>query len=273
MGTKEKEDSFNRIEFLPLDELIVSPLNVRKHIGDLTELKNSIASMGLLQPIIVRPSKGKLEVVVGQRRFLACKTLGWKKIPAVKRDMTDREALVLSLTENVQIDSIDPIDRADAIKRLIEDLEKEMPRTQSVEWVAEHLGKSSTTIYDWLRLLETTEGVKAMIREKKIDTSIGARLASLPAKAQEEVAEIIHEEYLPRASAVKVIERVREKLKEQPELKPREIIREAIEEAEEYTVTVSFPGSLYKALSEFAQEKKVTIQEVIRRAVKKYLNL
>ncbi|MDI6847939.1 MAG: ParB/RepB/Spo0J family partition protein [Candidatus Bathyarchaeia archaeon] len=268
-----KENSFSKIELLPLNELSVSPLNIRKHVGDLTDLENSIASMGLLQPIIVRPTKRKLEVVVGQRRFLACKALGWTRIPAVRRDMTDREALVLSLTENVQTDSIDPIDRANGSKQLIEDLEKEMPRAQSVEWVAKHLGKSPTTIYDWLRLLETTEGVKAMIREKKLDTSVGARLASLPEQAQEEVAEIIHEEYLPRPSALKVIERVREKLKEQPELKPREIIKEVIEEAEEYSVTVSLPGSLYKELSEFAQQKKVTIQEVIRRAVRKYLNL
>jgi len=268
-----KENMSPNIESLPLNTLTVSPLNVRKHVGDLTDLQNSIDSMGLLQPIIVRPSKGKFEVVVGQRRFLACRGLGWTTISAVKRDMTDREALVLSLTENVQTDSIDPIDRAEGAKRLIEDLERDMPRIESVEWVAKHLGKSSRTIYDWLRLLETTEGVRAMIREKKIDTRIGARLASLPQKAQEEVAEIIHEEYLPRPSAERVIERVGEKLREQPELKPREVIREAIEEAEEYSVTVSLPGSLYKALSEFAQDKRLTIQEILRRAVKKYLNL
>jgi len=75
-----KENSPSKIELLPLNDLSVSPLNVRKHVGDLTDLQNSIASMGLLQPIIVRPSKGKLEVVVGQRRFLACKGLGWKKV-------------------------------------------------------------------------------------------------------------------------------------------------------------------------------------------------
>jgi len=67
-----KENSSTKIESLPLSELTVSPLNVRKHVGDLTDLQNSIGSMGLLQPIIVRPSKVGLEVVVGQRRFLAC---------------------------------------------------------------------------------------------------------------------------------------------------------------------------------------------------------
>lgn len=262
-----------RIDSVPLKELVVSPFNVRKGVGDLSDLQRSIQSMGLLQPIIVRSVKGKLEVVVGQRRFLACKSLGWKTIPAVKREMTDREALVLSLTENVQIDSIDPIDRAKGTKRLITDLEAEMSRMQAVEWVAKQLGKSSSTVYDWLRLLETSEGVRAMIRERKINTTIGARLASLPREAQEEVAEIIHEEYLPRPRAVKVIERVREKIREEPTLRPREIVEAAIEDVEEYSVSVSFPGSLYKALSEFAQAKRLTIQEVIRRAVKKYLNL
>jgi len=262
-----------KVDYLSLEELVVSPFNVRKSVGDLTDLQSSIQSMGLLQPIIVRLAKGKLEVVVGQRRFLACKGLGWKAIPAIKRDMTDREALILSLTENVQIDSIDPMDRAEGAKRVITDLEVEMPRTQAVEWVAKQLGKSSSTIYDWTRLLETSEGVKKMIREKKINVRVGARLASLPKQAQEEVAETIHEEYLPQQRAMKVIEQVREKLTEKPMLKPKEIVKEAIQEIEEYSVTVSFPGSLYKTLSDFAQEKKLTVQEVIRRAARKYLNL
>lgn len=262
-----------QIESVPLDELVVSPFNVRKSVGDLTDLQSSIMSMGLLQPIIVREVKSKLEVVVGQRRFLACKGLGWKIIPAVKREMTDREALVLSLTENVQIDSIDPIDRAEGTKQLINDLEAEMTRMQAVEWVGKRVGKSSSTVYDWLRLLETSEGVKAMIREKKIDTTVGARLASLPKEAQEEVAGIIHEEYLPRPRAVKVIERVREKMREEPTFSPREIVEATIADIEEYSVSVSLSGDLYRALSKFAQAKKLTIQEVIRRAVRKYLNL
>lgn len=262
-----------QIRSVPLEELVVSPFNIRKSVGDLADLQGSIRSMGLLQPIIIRSVEGRLEVVVGQRRFLACKGLGWKTIPAIRRDMTDREALILSLTENVQIDSIDPIDRADGTKRLITDLEAEMPRIQAIEWVAKQLGKSSSTIYDWLRLLETSEGVKMMIREKKIDTRVGARLASLPKRVQEEVAEVIHEEYLPQSRAMKVIEQMRERVSEEPTLRPKEIIKDVIQEVEEYSVTVSFPGSLYKALSDFAQEKKLTIQEVIRRAARKYLNL
>jgi len=267
---------FINIEQIPVEKLTVSPLNVRKQVGSLEELKDSIKSMGLLQPILVRPTKEGLEVVVGQRRFLACKSLGWKTIPAIIKDMTDREALILSLTENIQIDSIDPIDRANGVKRLIENLEQEMPRTQAIEWVAHNLGKVTNTIYDWLALLRTSEGVQAMIRERKIATEVGARLATLPEKTQEKVAEVIHEEYIPQRRAVKIIEEIREKVKQETLFEPREIkeiVKETIEELEEYSVTVSFAGSLYKALSMEAQRKKTTIQEIVRRAVKEYLRL
>ncbi len=258
-----------QIEPVPLEELAVSPFNVRKSLGDLTDLQRSIRSMGLLQPIIIRSVKGTLEVVVGQRRFLACKNLGWKTIPAVKREMTDREALILSLTENVQIDSLDPIDRAEGTKRLVENLEKEMPRTKAMDVASTLVGKGVSTIYDWLRLLQTTEAVRRMIQERKIEVEIGARLASLPERKQPEVAKVIYEEHLPRSEAVKAIDYVRR----QPELPSREAVRNFLVATEEYSVTVSFPGSLYNTLSGFAQEKRLTIQEVIRRAVRKYLGL
>lgn len=258
-----------QIEPIPIGKLIISPFNVRKQIGDLSDLKASIKSMGLLQPIIVRQAEDKWEVVVGQRRFTACKELGWSTIPALKRKLTDREALILSLTENVQMDSIDAIDRAEGTRKLIEDLEREMPRTNAMEEAARILGKGVSTIYDWLRLLQTTEAVKRMVQEKKIDVEVGARLASLPEEKQPEVAKMIYEEHLPRAQAVKALEYARR----QPELPPIEAVKAFLEETEEYSISVSFPGLLYSALSEFAQEKKLTIQEVIRRAVKKYLGL
>lgn len=261
-------DTFSpHIELVPIKDLTVSPFNVRKQVSDLTDLKGSIRALGLLQPIIVRTVEGNVEVVVGQRRFLACKELGWKTIPAVKRDLTDREALILSLTENIQMDSIDAIDRAEGTKRLIKELEKEMPRTKAMDEIARLLGKGVSTIYDWLRLLETTEAVRRMITERKIEVETGARLASLPERKQQEVAKIIYEEHLPRSAAAKAIEYVRK----QPEIPTTDAVKTFLAATEEYSVTVSFPGSLYNALSDFAQEKKLTIQEVIRRAVKNYL--
>lgn len=272
----------SEVKLVEIRKLRVCPLNVRKRISDLKELKDSIRSVGLLQPIIVRPAGDLFEVVVGQRRFLACKELGWKEIPAVVREMSDKEALELSLTENIQIESLDPLERAEGVKSLLDLYQSEgIPKGKAIEIVAKTVGKHPNTIRDWLRLLRTTEAVKEMIRERKIDVDVGARIASLPEGVQEAAAEVIHEEYLPRRKAMKVIQRVRKKIEEEglevlmklPKEEVKEqVVREAVLELEEYNISVSFPGWLYSKLCDFAQRRKLTVQEVIRRAVKKYIS-
>ena len=266
---EERETVMSQIEHTSIKELKVSPLNVRKRVGDLGDLQASIKSVGLLQPIVVREVKGKPEVVVGQRRFLACKALGWDTIPAVKRKLTDREALILSLSENIQVDSLNPIERARATEELIKDLEKEMPRTKAVEEASRVVGKQARTVYDWLRLLETTEAVQRMVQEKKLGIETGARLASLPKERQEGIARAIYEEKLPELQAAKAIEYAGR----EPKLPARQAVRTFLREMDEYSVTISFSGPIYKALSKLAQANKLTIQEIIRRAVRKYVRL
>jgi len=258
-----------KVQLVSLNELIVSPFNVRRTVGDLTDLKSSIKSQGLLQPVIVRPVKDKFEIVVGQRRFLACKELGWTHIPAIIKELSDRESLILSLTENVQQETLDPIERAEGIKILINDLKRDMSSMEATQRVAALLGKSERTIYDWLRVLETTEAVKLMVREKKLPIETAAKIASIPKEKQEEIAKFIVEEKLSPSEASKIIKVIRERPFE-PMVK---VTKEILEEIEEYSVTVSFPGSLYSALIEFAQARRLTVQEIIRRAVKKYLGL
>lgn len=271
MGNQKGEGEIvmSQIEPTAIKELKVSPLNVRKQVGDLGDLQASIKSVGLLQPIVVREVKGRLEVVVGQRRFLACKALGWDTIPAIKRKLTDREALILSLSENVQVDSLNPIERARGTEELIKDFEKEMPRTKAVEEASRVVGKEARTVYDWLRLLETTEAVQRMVQEKKLGIETGARLASIPKQRQESVAKAIYEEKLPESQAAKAIEYAGRR----PELPPKQAVETFLREMEEYSVTISFSGPIYKALSKLAQTNKLTIQEIIRRAVRKYLKL
>ena len=258
-----------KVELIPIDRLSISLLNVRKSIGDLTDLKSSIKSQGLLQPIIVRPKNKGYEVVVGQRRFLACKELGWKEIPAIVRDLSDREALIFSLTENIQQDTLDPIERAEGVQALINDLKKDFSPIEAVEKAAKLLGKNPSTIYDWLRILGTTEAVKAMVRRKELPVRVAAKIATVPKEKQEELAKYIVEEKVTSSQAAKIIKSVRVK----PSEPIRKVVAEVLEETEEYTVTVSFPGTIYTALVDFAKTKKITVQEVIRRAVKQYLRI
>lgn len=256
------------VKNVPIESLTVSPFNARKSVGDITELANSIKTMGLLQPIIVREVEGRLEVVVGQRRFLACKSLGWDNIPAVvRREMTDREAMLLSLTENVQIDSLDPIEKAEATERLIENFSQDMPRTEAMERVANELGKAISTIRTWLALLQTTEAVRRMVRERRIDTTIGARLAGVEKPRQEELAMTIAEVPISRKEALQAISYA----KKHPEVPPREAIEKFVEQMQEFSITISLPGSLYSPLAQLAERLKITIQEVIRRAIRYYI--
>lgn len=258
-----------KIELIPLNSLSISPFNVRKTIGDLTDLKNSIESQGVLQPVIVRPVEDRFEIVVGQRRFLACKELKWTHIPAIIKKLSDRESLILSLTENVQQETLDPIERAEGVKSLMDDLKGDMSPTEAVQKTTDLLGKSESTIYDWLRILKTTEAVRVMVRKKELPISTAARIATVSRERQEEAARFIVEEKLSPSEAAKVVKFVREK----PSQPVRRVATKILAEIEEYSVTVSFPGSLYSLLVGFAQDRKLTVQEVIRRAVRKYVRL
>jgi len=103
---------------IPLDKLVVSKFNVRKNLGDLSELVNSIRLKGVLQPIVVRPSGNKYEVVIGSRRLAAARELRLPTIPAIIREMDDQEALLESLTENFQRNNLQPREQGEAVNFL-----------------------------------------------------------------------------------------------------------------------------------------------------------
>jgi ParB family chromosome partitioning protein len=255
---------------IPIAQLMISPFNTRRQIGDVSDLAASIRSIGLLQPIVVRPAPddGHYEVVAGSRRMKACQSLGWETITAVVRSLTDRQALLLSLSENIQQQTLDPIERAEGVQRLVDDFAQEMPRTEAMEVVARQMGKNKATIYQWLALLRTTEAVRRMVRERKVVPKLAARLSSLPEEKQEPVARAVAEEDLTRTDALRVVRLV----EEQPSVSPQQAVARVRQEAlEEVSVTVSFPGNLYRAVADKAKEEHCSIQEVVRRASKAYV--
>lgn len=152
---------------IPLSELDVSPLNTRKDLGagaedsSLENLAESIARMGLLEPVTVRPAtKGRWELIAGQRRYLACKSLGWKTIPAIVRDqLDDAAATSLSLIENVHRADMAPLDKAHAFLRLVED-------KGNVTSVARATGFSEQTIRRYLDLTRLPQRLQAELSTK-----------------------------------------------------------------------------------------------------------
>lgn len=123
----------------------------------LKELKQSIAASGLIQPIIVRDVQGGYELVAGERRWRAVKELGWKKIPAVVREVDERTLLTLALVENLQRASLSPIDEAEGYERLT----REFRLSQGD--IAQAVGRDRSTIANAIRLLQLPKSVQQLL--------------------------------------------------------------------------------------------------------------
>lgn len=105
----------DQILSVSLDKLEIAALNVRKEIGDVTELADSIKQKGILQPLLVRPKGSKFEIVIGARRFSAAKKVGLKVVPVIVKDLSDEDTIIESLTENLQRNNLEPGELGQAI--------------------------------------------------------------------------------------------------------------------------------------------------------------
>jgi len=146
---------------IPLELLFVSVLNPRQDLGagqedsSIYELGASIQEQGLLQPITVRPStQGRYEVIIGQRRLLACKHIGHDPVPClVREEIDDADAVTLSLIEDVHRADMNPLDKARALKQLYD-------LYGSYEQVAKETSLSAQTVSKSVSLLDLPEAIQ-----------------------------------------------------------------------------------------------------------------
>jgi ParB/RepB/Spo0J family partition protein len=157
-------------KLLPVEDLTISASNIRQEFGSVKDLACSIRNSGLLQPLLVRWKGNKLEVVAGQRRLLACKLAGLREVPAVVKEMSDREATMHSLIENVQRCDVSDMEKAEAVEKL-----RKMGLT--LETVAKTLGVSRQSVHRWLALRASSEGLKEATRDGKIPEAIAEEIA------------------------------------------------------------------------------------------------
>lgn len=136
----------------------------------LDELAQSIAANGVVQPIVVRPRGERYEIVAGERRWRAAQRAGLRKIPAAVRDVSDDKLLELALIENIQRQELNPIEEANAFRKLIEN----MGFTQ--EALATSVGKDRTLIATSLRLLKLPEDIQSLIEDGKLSAGHGRAL-------------------------------------------------------------------------------------------------
>lgn len=149
-----------------------NPFQPRRRVGPegLEELMESIRENGLLQPLVVRPAGDEGEgwqIVAGERRWRCLVELGWEKAPAVVRELSDREMLVLALVENLQREDLTPVEEAAGFRRLMEDF----GLTQ--QEVAERVGRERSTVANTLRLLALPEEVLEMLSDGSLTAGHG----------------------------------------------------------------------------------------------------
>lgn len=140
----------------------------------LAELADSIRSQGIVQPIIVRPvSGGSYEIIAGERRWRAAQLANLHEVPVVIREMPDKQAIALSLIENIQREDLNAIDTAISLQKLIEEFD------MTHESAATAVGKSRATVTNLLRLLELPEEIKDMLQHGQLEMGHARALLTL----------------------------------------------------------------------------------------------
>lgn len=149
-------------------------------------LMNSIKEHGLLQPILVRPLNHGFEIVAGHRRFQTCRSLRWRFVPCKIREMTDKQAFEIQLTENIQRKSMDPIEEAEAFRRYVVDF-----GWGGVSELAKKIGKSEEYVSHRIQLLRLSPDIIEQIINSKIKVSQALELASIPSDRQSEIVSYV----------------------------------------------------------------------------------
>ena len=185
-----------------IDNSVVEPIEIRMikptkfpvryklpaNSPELVSLKSSIKEHGLLQPIIIRPLEIGFEIVAGHRRYDACKSLRWRFIPSKIRDLSDKHAYEIQLTENIQRKSMDPVEEAEAYQKYVNEY-----GWGGVSDLGKKIAKSEEYVSHRMQLLKLPNDVKAKIIQNDLSVSQALELTNVDASLKSEfVDEIVN---------------------------------------------------------------------------------
>jgi len=171
---------------IPIDSIDPNPLQPRRVFQNerLSELAQSIHANGIIQPLVVRRSGQRYQLIAGERRWRAAKIAGYQSVPAVVREVPDERLLEITLIENIQREDLNPIETAVAFERLGREL------LLNPEQIGHRTGKDRTTIVNLLRLLQLPSDIQQLVAERRLSAGHARCLCSLPKpELQREVAE------------------------------------------------------------------------------------
>ncbi len=197
---------------LPITAIDANPLQPRVVFDPtrLQELADSIAANGIIQPLVVRPSGDRYQLVAGERRWRAAKLAGLKEVPAVVEPISDEHLLEITLVENIQREDLNPIEVALAFDRLGTELHL------SHEDIAKRTGKDRTTITNMLRLLRLPIDIQQLVAERRISMGHARAILGLP---NEDLQRQLAEKASSQGLSVRQVERVVQKMTSEREPK------------------------------------------------------
>lgn len=173
----------NSLKTLPVEFLQRGKFQPRKDIDPekLQELASSIKAQGIVQPVVVREiATEQYEIIAGERRWRAAQLAGLYEIPVIISNIDDRAAMAIALIENIQREDLNPLDEAEALKRLISEFE------MTHQQIADALGKSRASVTNSLRLIDLEQDVKQLLLKR--DLEMGHARAILVLKGQQQVS-------------------------------------------------------------------------------------
>ena len=230
----------DRLLTLPLSALKPGPYQPRTRMDQtaLEALAESVREQGIMQPILVRKNGAQYEIIAGERRWRAAQMVGLNEVPVLLRDVEDRAVMAMALIENIQRESLNPLEEAAGLERLI----REFGMTH--EAAAKAVGRSRAAVSNLLRLLHLSKPVRELLMDGTIDMGHARALLPLPAAKQHEAAYEIADRGLSVREAERLAARLARAEKPAPKArKDRDVLR--LEEAlsEKLGVAVSITAA------------------------------
>lgn len=217
---KPKEEKENKAEkLLKITEVEPNRDQPRKKFDEdaLLELADSIKQFGVLQPLLVQKRKDYYEIIAGERRWRAAKMAGLKEIPVIIKEFSDQEIVEISLIENIQREDLNPIEEAQAYKRLLTEFHLKQDE------VAERVSKSRTAVTNSMRLLKLDERVQQMLIDDMLTTGHArALLAIEDPELQWKAANRIFDEKMSVRDVEKMVKSLQKDKKEKQEDRKQE---------------------------------------------------
>jgi ParB family chromosome partitioning protein len=177
----------------------------------LLELSESIKQFGVLQPLLVQKREDYYEIIAGERRWRAAKQAGIKEVPVIIKQLTEQEIMEISLIENIQREDLNPIEEAQAYKRLLTEFNLKQDE------VAERVSKSRTAVTNAMRLLKLDDRVQQMVIDEMLSTGHARALIGIEnQEKQYETAQKIFDEKLSVRDTEKLVKNLQNEKKEAP---------------------------------------------------------